>query len=96
MDLGNAGGKGPRLFLDGSQVVNPRKSDFRVGWSIGPLPKPKQKEDEEDEGQQTPKVKPAKGHDKGKAVASEKEERETAACVHSRAGLATEVPYLFG
>ncbi len=40
-DLGDAGGKGPRFFIDGSAVMNLERSDACLAWLVPVLPKPK-------------------------------------------------------
>lgn len=64
-DMGNSGGKGPRLFVEGSQYMNAKRSDNCMAWWVMPLPKPKAKaksgkrkkatesDDEEDGGKRT-------------------------------------------
>jgi hypothetical protein len=62
MPLGDAGGKGPNLFLDGTSHANAKRNDCAVAWLIPPL---KRKRD--DEGLQPaakkPKSEPSPTHE---------------------------------
>ena len=57
LDLGSAGGAGPRLILDGSQYANPTRSDSCLAWLIPPQPTKMPKK-----GQKIPEATHTLGH----------------------------------
>lgn len=46
VDIGDNGGRGPRLFIHGGNMLNWQRADSCVAWAIPPLPKKKQKEEQ--------------------------------------------------